>query len=92
MSAKHLNDPAADCACGAKPCIHKRADAFGRHRHGYYLSCTRCRVQTELSESQAEAVADWNDAAVQPATLHLDFPVGAKSLPVETSGVPNSKQ
>ena len=64
MSARNLDQAPDRCACGALPAINKMADAFGRQRHGFYLHCTRCGVQTEVTESLAEAVADWNDSKV----------------------------
>lgn len=65
MSAKALNEPLADCACGAKPCIHKKQAG---HFFIYQVSCTRCGVATEKSESDHEVYAAWNEGDVQPAT------------------------
>ena len=64
MSAKTLNEPLVDCACGGKPCIHKRevGDVFL-----YSVSCTRCGVATEQSEYDHEVYAWWSEGDVRAA-------------------------
>lgn len=61
MSARKFDQALADCACGAKPCIHKTQ--AGR-TFLYYVSCTRCGVQTAKTDSDQEAYAAWDEGDV----------------------------
>lgn len=65
MSARKFHDTVERCACGALACLHTIANAFGRGRPGYYRSCTQCGLETEVTESETEATADWNDCKVK---------------------------
>lgn len=67
MSARKFDQALADCACGAKPCIHKTQ--AGR-TFVYYVSCTRCGVQTAKTDSDQEAYAAWDEGDVG---LPLEF-------------------
>jgi hypothetical protein len=70
MSAKHLNQAAARCGCGAWPCIHKRQ--AGHHHFVYQISCTKCGVATAKSDDFNEVLGEWNEGVVTPAANNIE--------------------